>query len=635
MNRCVRLGLCLVFLLSACSTLKPGSPGIPATAEAASPPAPDTPAASQPTAPPATPAPLSMASSSDSIRQKIQASSSAWQTIFVDGTITWPGPNGSSAPAQVWHEQDWIERSTQHFRVLLGPPDGAATTFKACDGTSILSIDLKTGQSQSNPLPQFAQDPAPVAGQDMLWGQIGTPLSEIALSANYGASGGQFVPVRLDKVAGRPALVVDWLSDGASLPAFRAWLDVETGVILELQEFAKGGGDKLQGERLVNQVIYDAPFADSLFGVQAAMPQFSDISGYPLTPASPLPTPSGQADPLGQVYFFVMGQASGNAAIRLERLPGSCVSGKSACPPPEQIDTPFPLDFSLNPLAWSPDGKTAAFNFPNAANGTKTDLFLFDPGKLAWTALVEFNYIDPPLWSPDGNLLAFRVQDGQGSDDTYAIRRDGNGLINLSASAQLPADQRPYIADGWLADGLVMHSALPGTPGSLYLVRPQDASARPLFKTLLTKSQFFPSPDGKRLAYFDYSDTSPRHVLKLVDLNGTTVRELFVFRDGSIYPLLWSPDDTRIAFVFYTNNPENGQDVYLVNPDGTGLSQVYHSQRLGSLAFSPDGKALLIQSDEAAGQHLFVVDLATLEQHLLQAPGLPLDSAWLMPSWQP
>ena len=161
----------------------------------------------------------------------------------MDGTITWYAPEGQNTPPQVYHEQDWIDHANHRFRVLLGPADGVAETFKACNGLTILEIDLKSGQSQSRSLPTFAQDPAPVPGQDMLWGQIGTPLSEIALSADYsGASGGEFAPMNLDTVAGRQTLVVEWTQADNSLPSFRAWVDVETGVILEIPGIWQGGG---------------------------------------------------------------------------------------------------------------------------------------------------------------------------------------------------------------------------------------------------------------------------------------------------------------------------------------------------------------------------------------------------------
>ena len=201
MNRFVTISLCLLLFLSACGTLeisvdRTPTPNLGATAVVGSLQAQNAQLATQNATLNPVSAALTMDSSSEIIRQKMQATSTFWQTIFVDGTITWYAPEGETAPAQVFHEQDWIDHPTHRFRVLLGPAGGAAETFKACDGVTILNIDLKSGQSQSNPLPKFAQDTSPVAGQDMLWGQIGTPLSEIALSTDYAATGGGFVPLR-------------------------------------------------------------------------------------------------------------------------------------------------------------------------------------------------------------------------------------------------------------------------------------------------------------------------------------------------------------------------------------------------------------------------------------------------------
>jgi Tol biopolymer transport system component len=82
---------------------------------------------------------------------------------------------------------------------------------------------------------------------------------------------------------------------------------------------------------------------------------------------------------------------------------------------------------------------------------------------------------------------------------------------------------------------------------------------------------------------------------------------------------------------------EDGQDVYVIERNGLNLQQVYHS-RSGSvtdISFSPDGNHLLLSDHDATGQHLFVIDLETLEPKLLQIPNLPLDWWWMFPSWRP
>jgi Tol biopolymer transport system component len=85
-----------------------------------------------------------------------------------------------------------------------------------------------------------------------------------------------------------------------------------------------------------------------------------------------------------------------------------------------------------------------------------------------------------------------------------------------------------------------------------------------------------------------------------------------------------------------TNDPAMGQDVYMIASDGTNLRQVYHSNAgsINDIIFSPDGRYLLLQDDDATGRHLFVIDLSTMEKHLVQIPNIPLDWWWLSPSWQ-
>jgi Tol biopolymer transport system component len=188
--------------------------------------------------------------------------------------------------------------------------------------------------------------------------------------------------------------------------------------------------------------------------------------------------------------------------------------------------------------------------------------------------------------------------------------------------------------NGWINNHAILHSRSNGT---LYLLRPEDGSVKPLFETSLAKSDLVvPSPDGYFLAYTDASDQ--KIVLKLLTPDGNTVRDVATFQNTSIYPIVWSPGGAKLAFVTLTNgrDPASGQDVYIIDSDGRGLQQVYHSPSasIAEIVFSPDGNYLLFQDDDAAGRHIFIVDLSSLEQHKLLVPNLPLDWWWLVPSWR-
>jgi Tol biopolymer transport system component len=300
------------------------------------------------------------------------------------------------------------------------------------------------------------------------------------------------------------------------------------------------------------------------------------------------------------------------------------------------VNVPFAFNFTINALSWSPDGKYAAFSYSDNANGTPTKLWLFDPTAGAWTSLAQFPYIDPPFWSPDGAWIAFRTQDGLGGEDVYVARRDGSEL--KSVSSNLPASGRPYIMDGWYTENILMRPALPGSSGSIYLVRASDGTARPMFATQLTREPFIAAPDASLLAYDEFEANGPTHVLKAASPDGGSVSTLANFTGGNLYPIVWSPDSQRIAFNYY-NIFTNGipyAEVYVVSRDGSALSPVYKGTTIGHLLFSPNGKYLLVEEiTSVSGGHLFLVNLATLEQKILQAPGLSTDYDWYAPSWRP
>jgi Tol biopolymer transport system component len=159
-----------------------------------------------------------------------------------------------------------------------------------------------------------------------------------------------------------------------------------------------------------------------------------------------------------------------------------------------------------------------------------------------------------------------------------------------------------------------------------------------MFEMLITKGTIFPSFDGAFLAFDNYNYDSQKHILQMTEPDGAHPVDLATFSGGSMYPIVWSPDNSRIAFVYYTafGAGEPAADVYVVGRDGRNLTQVYKGITVGSVLFSPDGKYLLVdETTSPTGGHLFIVALDSLESHILQAPGLSLDTDWYAPSWRP
>lgn len=584
------------------------------------------------------PIPLRLESSSLQIQRAMRESALHWTSLQMAGTVTWHLPDGSS---QVFNETVRLDPLNNRYRVeLRGISNSADNVLKVSNGTTIYNINLNSNIGEQIPYPDFARvgqyvPPVQVGVSypNPIWGQIGTPLSEMAFSANFAQSVGTFVPLGMDAIAGRETLIVEWTHSDNEEPSWQLWLDTQTAVILKLQQFSKEGGGVLEGERVVELIAYDVAFDSSVFlpppGVaQAATP----------TPAesNPVVTESGtmSEEEAGEIYFFLQPRRQGES-IRLAKVSGVCVDS-SNCPPLEIIPVPFPFNFTINALAWSPDGRYAAFSYSDDPTGTPTKLWLFDAEAKTWTSLAQSPFIDPPFWSPGGDWIAFRTQDGLGGEDVYVVHPDGSGLKNVSAN--LPADGRPYIMDGWHMENIIMRSALPGRSGAVYLVRAANGEARPMFETALTmKAQFIVSPNADLLAYDEYDEATQTHSLNVITPDGSNAGTVAQFSGGSIYPIVWSPDGGLLAFNYYSfNGAEPTADVYVVTRTGGNLSLVYKGVTVARLLFSPNGKYLLVEeTTSVSGGHLFVINLATLEQKILQARGLSTDYDWYAPSWRP
>ncbi|MBL8077545.1 MAG: PD40 domain-containing protein [Anaerolineales bacterium] len=582
---------------------------------------------------------LGLDSTSEQIQRAMWESAVHWRTLQMDGVVTW---FTDGTPVQALHEQVWIDPLNSRYKVewtgVLNSPDHF---LKLSDGSTVHHINLNSGQAETFAYPDFARVgqyvPPMVEGQaypNPMWGQIGTPLSQLAFPSDYSQNKGSFTALGMDTIAGRETLIVEWRYSESSQPSWKIWLDTQTAVMLKLQEFAKDGSGALQGERVVNSVSYDSIFEDVLFAAPENLPQ---TGADPQVGSVPVVTESGQQseEEAGELYFFLQPRKAAES-IRLAKVSGVCVYDPANCPAMEIVNVPFAFNFTINAMSWSPDGKFAAFSYSDHANGTPTKLWLFDPSSKVWAPIVEFPFIDPPFWSPDGLWIAFRTQDGLGGEDVYVVHRDGSELKRVSSD--LPADGRPYIMDGWYTENILMRSALPGHEGSIYLVRASDGTARPMFDTLLTKASFVASPDASLLAYDDYDYTSQKHILKVMEPDGANALPIADFTGGSIYPVVWSPNSNLIAFNYYggLSAGETKAEVYVVGRDGTNLSLVYTGTTVGRLIFSPNGRYLLVEeTTSATGGHLFLIDLATLEKRMLQAPGLSTDYDWYAPSWRP
>ena len=110
------------------------------------------------------------------------------------------------------------------------------------------------------------------------------------------------------------------------------------------------------------------------------------------------------------------------------------------------------------------------------------------------------------------------------------------------------------------------------------------------------------SPDGKKIAFSKYCDPSTQGCSQIyvISVDGTDPLLLQTgdTRDHPRYPA-WSPDGKRIAFVQQGMGTTASQ-IFSINADGTGVTQLTHSGYNGYPEWSPDGSRIVLTHAEDA-----------------------------------
>jgi Tol biopolymer transport system component len=255
---------------------------------------------------------------------------------------------------------------------------------------------------------------------------------------------------------------------------------------------------------------------------------------------------------------------------------------------------------------WSPDGTQVVFD--SILTKSKRDVFDShgvyvvnvdgsDVRKLAATT----NGVSDPAWSPvaapDGNeWILFHDQGPNDTQDVFAVRPDGTGLVNLTNT-----DDRWETEIAWSPDGKQIavtmgredHVAvqfvtdvhiltLGVVDGALAVVTDEnlsDAPGGPL-KNIERFHSLSWSRDGAFLAVAARRDSNIGCDLWVVNVDDGSDATNITPGDaiGECQPS-WSPDGTLIAFQWLSgsSNPDNG--IYVIEPDGTGETRISAGER--------------------------------------------------------
>jgi dipeptidyl aminopeptidase/acylaminoacyl peptidase len=259
-------------------------------------------------------------------------------------------------------------------------------------------------------------------------------------------------------------------------------------------------------------------------------------------------------------------QAANSPDERQITDPKSVVSVPNALAGPVPIAQLYYTRSTSGP-AWSPDGRDVVFttNLTGRANLWKVAA----GGGFPIQLLQSDDRQSGAVWSPDGKWIVFEQDFGGGElYDLFAVSSDGGELINLTNT--------PDISE---------HSARWSPDGSMLAIsyRPKDASAT-------------------NIALLDWKT---RQVHRLTD-EQTKNREW--------YQYIWSADGKTI-YADRANAGGTDSDVYRIDVATGKLENLTPHQgdvRYGVSSVSPDGKTLLITSNEKGGyDNVALIDVAS------------------------
>ena len=269
--------------------------------------------------------------------------------------------------------------------------------------------------------------------------------------------------------------------------------------------------------------------------------------------------------------------------------------------PPLPTNTPVPPTDTPEPTPTpEPVGPRIVFVSNRGDDPDVTDLYILDIETQEITLLnTGFDAVVFPKWSPDGSKILFAVRDVW---NLYTIEPDGSNLTQLT-------DFRSNNAD-WSPDGSKIifqsdHQNEPQDTPDIYVI---DANGENLVEILDDPSvpDFNPRWAGDDQIMFLSGRESGFEVF-LMNADGSEITQV-TESGASITNASVSPDGERIAFTY----PQGGKftDLYVIDKDGALDSVVRLTQDAtydDGTAWSPDGQRIFFFSDRGGNYDLWMI----------------------------
>ena len=248
----------------------------------------------------------------------------------------------------------------------------------------------------------------------------------------------------------------------------------------------------------------------------------------------------------------------------------STTVGLSASPSDSPGASESPIDLATL------SGRIVFSNFDDVwiVNADGTDL-----RQLTHSTWHEFD----PAFSPDGRFIAYRSEPND-YPELWLMSADGSGQHRLTEDGGFPA---------WSSDGsMIAYAPGGGASGKsgIAIMNPDGSGQRRLPGTDYGEYPSW-SADGRRIAFS--SNLSGHALIFIVDVDGSRVVDLSSVGEGG--KVAWSPDGRSILFQSHRDHSDNYTDIYVVHPDGTGVTRLTSSNG-ETAAWSPDGRYVVFST---------------------------------------
>jgi len=257
--------------------------------------------------------------------------------------------------------------------------------------------------------------------------------------------------------------------------------------------------------------------------------------------------------------------------------------------------------------------------FVSAVSRTAREIFVMDYDGVNTAPITGNQSINlSPRWSPDGLLIAYTSY-RNGNPDLFVLNFDSGRRDVLSAQRGL------NVTPAWSPDGQWLAFAMSAGGGTNLSLMPKGGGMpRPLTTgPSISVSPSF-SPNGRQIVFNSDRGGSPQ--IYVMDVEGTNLRRLTFQGNYNASPR-WSPRGERIVFMCRLG----GNQICLINPDGTGIQQLTTLGNNEDPAWSPDGRHIAFASTRMGPRDIFVMHADGTEQTRLTNNGR--DN--YLPDWSP